>query len=84
MNLIWQWATNPRTTVSVAGTTTTVGFSEVFHWIPGDIGRLAALAGFILSCVLIYINLQHHKREQKKLDLEMEILRRRLDRDQTR
>lgn len=81
---ITAWATSPKTTASVAAATTTSGLSEMFGWIPSDIGRLAALAGFILTCVLIYINLiSNHRKEKiedlaaKKLQLEIDEIKRR-------
>ena len=62
------WATNPKTTATVAGSTTTVGLGEVFQWIPSDIGRLAALGGFILTCILIYVNILAARKTQLELD----------------
>ena len=62
------WATNPKTAATVAGSTTTVGLGEVFQWIPSDIGRLAALGGFILTCVLIYVNVLAARKTQMELD----------------
>lgn len=78
------WASSPKTTAGVAAATTSTGISEMFGWIPSDIGRLAALAGFLLTCVLIYINLSASARKEKieqlaatKLQLEIDELKRR-------
>ena len=63
-----EWATSPKTTSMVAGGTTTVGLGEMFQWIPSDIGRLAALGGFILTCILIYVNVLAARKTQMELD----------------
>jgi hypothetical protein len=70
------WLSDPKTALTIAGGTTTTGLGEYFQWIPSDIGRLAALAGFILTCVIIWAHIQTttmaaRKTEREKILLEL-------------
>ena len=60
-----------RTAAAVATGTTATGLSTWLEFIPDDIGKLATLAGVILSCVLIYSHIKRGRLERRKLELEI-------------
>ena len=55
----------------VSASTTTLGFSLIFEWIPNDIGKLATLIGVCLSIVLMYVHLKKVRIESKKLEIQI-------------
>jgi hypothetical protein len=63
-----EWAAHPKTSLTVAAGTTTTGLSEYFQWIPSDIGRLAALSGFILTCVIIWVHIKSSRLASEKAE----------------
>jgi len=75
MNALIAWVTSPKTTAAVATGTTATGFGTMFDWIPSDIGRLAALVGIVLSCVLIFINVAAHLRNARRAELDIAKIR---------
>lgn len=64
---IQQIAQDVKTGAVVGASTAATGVSTWFEWIPSDIGKLAALIGLILSCVLIYIHWKKGRLEQALL-----------------
>lgn len=77
---------NPKTGAAVATGTTATGLGTILDFIPDDIGKLATLVGIILSSLLIYAHyhktrafIRHDKFEQEKERLELEALRRKLE-----
>ena len=56
---------------------TSVG--RAIELIPNDIGKVSALIGIILSIVLIYTHLKNGKVNRDKTKLEMELIKRQLD-----
>ena len=49
---------NPKLAATVGAATTATGASEWFGWIPGDIGKFAALLGAVLTTVLIVVHIR--------------------------
>ena len=74
-HLIESATTNTKIAVVTAAGTTAGGGITALQWIPDDIGKLASLAGAGLSLVLIYTHLRRSSVENKKMELELEILR---------
>ncbi len=72
---------DPRIAGIVAFATTAIGASSWLKWIPDDVGKLASAAGIILTSVLVYRHWRTGRREQRKLDLEIEILERKNERE---
>lgn len=68
-------ANNPKIASVVSAITTGTGVGTLLELIPDDIGKLATLAGFILSCVLIYTHIRRGRIEYEKTELEVTILR---------
>ncbi len=60
-----------KTAVVVATGTTGAGVSSWLELIPNDIGKLATIAGIILSIVLIYSHIGKGRLERRKLELEI-------------
>jgi hypothetical protein len=81
---ITQIVIDTKTAVATAAVTTGTGLGTVLNLIPSNIGELATLAGFILSCVLIFTHYRKGSIEYKKIKLEMEILQEKLNRDKKR
>ena len=82
MNPLMEWGANPKTATTVAAGTTATGMGQIFQWIPSDMGRLAALAGFVLTCILIYVHIKksaieasEHALSERKKQLEIEMLK---------
>jgi hypothetical protein len=63
-----EFLSSQKAAITTAGTTSTIGFSQMFQWIPEDVGRLAALAGFVLTCVIIYVQILSAKKIQIEID----------------
>ncbi len=66
---------SPKIAMAVSGGTIGTGASTWLEMIPDNIGKLATLAGFILSTVLIYNHTRKGSLERQKLRLEIESLR---------
>ena len=54
----------------------------MWDWIPADIGSVAALAGFLLTCLLAYINWRKWELDQIKIQLEIDALKRAAEKTQ--
>lgn len=63
---------SPKIAVVVSGGTIGTGASTWLDVIPDDIGKLATLAGFCLSAVLIYNHVRRGSLERDKLRLEID------------
>lgn len=61
----------PKTAVAVSVSTTATGSLTWFDVIPDDIGKLASLAGFVLSVVLIINHIRRSNLEVRKLRAEV-------------
>lgn len=72
--IISELASNPKVASAVSAATTATGLGTILDWIPNDIGKLATVAGIILSSVLIYTHWRKGQIEYKKTQLEIEIL----------
>lgn len=66
--------TSSKTAHITAAATTATGFASIIDLIPDNIGKLAALAGVVLTCVLIYVHLKKGALERRKLELELKAL----------
>ncbi len=66
---------NPKTVAAVSTVTTSSGLSTWFEWIPSDIGKVAVVIGILLSSVLIYFNVVNGIVTNRKLNLELKLLR---------
>lgn len=64
---ITQMVQDVKTGATVGIGTAATGVSTWFEWIPSDIGKLAALVGLVLSCVLIYIHWKKGRLERALL-----------------
>lgn len=69
--------TCPQTGSIIAITTITTSMGMNLDWIPDDIGKLATLIGIVLSMVLICSHLQN----VKKIKLEIELLKKKQNKD---
>jgi hypothetical protein len=67
-------ATNAKTAIAVSAATTSTGLGAWLDVIPDDIGKLATLAGAVLSIVLVYTHTMRGRVERQKLKLEVTIL----------
>ena len=79
MQSFYFWAADIKIGWGVAIATMGAGAStayEPFHFIPDDIGKLAALVGLILSVVLLYFHSKIKKAELRRVALEIEKLER--------
>jgi len=77
---------NTKLAASVSGATTTSSLAMILEWIPNDISKLGILVGLALSITLIFVHFKKIKREdekekryKEKHKLEMEILRKKLN-----
>ncbi len=66
---------NPKTVAAVSTATTSSGLSTWFEWIPSDIGKVAVVIGILLSSVLLYFNVVNGNLTNRKLRLELKLLR---------
>ena len=76
------WLSSPKTAISTAAATTSTGLGTMWDWIPADIGSVAALAGFLLTCLLAYINWRKWELDQIKIQLEIDALKRAAEKTQ--
>ncbi len=65
----------------VATGTTGAGTATWMSWIPEDIGKIATLAGILLSLVLIVVHLNKMRYDSKKARLEIEQLQWKIDQE---
>jgi hypothetical protein len=72
-----QAAESPKVASAVSAVTTSTGIGTWFDWIPDDIGKLATLAGVILSVVLIYNHVRRGRVEFELAQTELRIMRER-------
>lgn len=81
-------AQNDKIAATVAAATTGSGTATMFEWIPADVGKLATVAGILLSIVLIYTHWRKGRIEYRKIKMEIDVLaekeRERLERAQRR
>lgn len=66
---------SPKIAMAVSGGTITTGASTWLDMIPDDIGKLATMAGLLLSSVLIYNHASRGRLERDKLRLEIDQLK---------
>lgn len=66
--IIQQLAESPKVAAIVSAATTTTGAGTIFDIIPDDIGKLATLAGIILTVILIRVHLL--SLEKTKMEVE--------------
>lgn len=67
-------AQNDKVAATVAAVTTSSGAATWFQWIPSDIGKIATLAGILLSLVLIYTHWRKGRAEHRKILMEIDVL----------
>ncbi len=67
--------TDPKAGASVAGATTGSGLADWLNWIPDDIGKLATVAGILLSAVLIWTHIARCRMEVERHRAKMERLK---------
>lgn len=70
---------NPKAAHTIAVATVTTGVSTLLDWIPDDVGKLATLLGIVLTTVLIFTHIRRGQCEHEKAQLEIELLRRKLE-----
>jgi len=70
---------SPKIAVVVSTVTTGSGLGTFLDLIPADIGKLATLIGILLSTILIVTHLVKSYRDGKEHNVEMEILKRKLE-----
>lgn len=78
-NTITHLATEPKIAAVTATTTTASGIATWNELIPIDVGLVGAIAGALLSIVLIITHVLKNKRDAEKHKLELEILKQRLN-----
>lgn len=67
-----------RIGATVSTITTGSGLGVILDLIPDDIGKLATVVGIVLSVVLIFTHLRRGYIENKKIMIEVEILKAKL------
>lgn len=68
-----------RTGAAVSTATAGTGLSTILEWIPNDIGKLASVVGIVLSLVLIYTHTRKGRLEREKIELDIELLKTKLN-----
>ena len=68
-------AQDPKIASMVSTMTTGAGLAAILDLIPNNIGKLATLVGVALSLVLIYTHWRKGRIEYKKIQLEIELLK---------
>lgn len=64
-----------KAVIGAAAGAGTTGASQMFGWIPDDIGKAASLAAILALLVPVWFALQKWKLEREKMKLEIEALK---------
>ena len=74
-NMLREIVQDPKIASMVSTMTTGAGLAAILDLIPNNIGKLATLVGVVLSLVLIYTHWRKGRIEYKKIQLEIDLLK---------
>lgn len=78
-SLVEEVLQNPKAAHTIAVATVATGVSDMLDWIPDDVGKLATFLGVVLTTVVIFTSIRRGRYEYEKAQLEIELLRRKVD-----
>lgn len=67
-------AGSSKAVMMTAGLATGSGASQMFGWIPDDIGKAASLAGILALLIPVFFAFKRWRSEQQKMELEQQKL----------